>query len=386
MYQLSATKASSIAPLCQKHQAILNFINEKKAERLSYVTDGELLEVIHGRELYREQSGDKSFKDFWVKMQGGKSACYNFTLQEDYDGGRRPVSAIHVDNARKLIECYAGGGFDSSKYIDLYSFKQLFPDLFEAHLAASKIENRDLKGLRVLDKARYYAKTLDGNDNVRYRPSTMYLLEQDSIHNSIKQRYEEVNYSLEQELAKQIMDEEQSELDSGIESIPETKSIVIQSKSFKIEQKVSEYLFLRAYKGTSRMLVPEIFSYHGLTHAIKGNDHVDGMFVRYGISTDNKLSDEWQSHMGRHWQSTSLFRAGASAEVINRWMGRTATQGDHYDHNSGRERAIKIKDAMLKDTNRFAGAVDRQREQKEAGGDTPHGIGDPHPVLGEVTW
>lgn len=341
-------------------QSLLNFINEKKAERLSYVTDGELLEVIHGRELFRQQSGDKSFKDFWVKMKGGKSACYNFTPLEDYQEGRRPVSAIHVDNARKLIESYAGGGFDSSKYIDLYSFQQLFPDLFESNLAIGGFESRDLKGLIVLDKARYYVKTLEGSDNVRYRPATMYLLEQDSIHDSIKQRYEEVNYSLEQELANQIKDEEQSELDSDIENIPETKSIVIQSKSFKIEQKVSDYLFLRAYKGTSRGLVPEIFGYHGLTHAIQGNDHVDGMFVRYGISTDNKLTDEWQSHMGRHWQTTSLFRAGASAEVVNRWMGRTATQGDHYDHNSGHERAIKIKDAMLKDTNRFAGAIANQ--------------------------
>jgi hypothetical protein len=106
--------------------------------------------------------------------------------------------------------------------------------------------------------------------------------------------------------------------------------------------------------------VPEIFGYHGVTHAIKGNDRADGMFVRYGISTDNTLSDQWQSHMGRHWQTTSLFRAGASSEVVNRWMGRTATQGDHYDHNSGHERAIKIKDAMLKDTNRFAGAIANQ--------------------------
>lgn len=341
-------------------QSILNFINEKKAERLNYVTDGELLEVIHGRKLFREQSGDQAFKDVWVKMQGGKSSCYNFTPLEDYDGGRRPVSAIHVDNARKIIEAYAGGGFDSSKYIDLYSFQQLFPDLFESNLSISLLDGIDLKGLKVLDKARYYVKTLDTSENVRYRPSTMYLLEQDSIHDSIKQRYEEVNYSLEQELANQIKHEEQSELDSGIESIPATKSIVIQSKSFKVEQKVSEYLFLRAYKGTSRGLVPEIFGYHGVTHAIKGNDRADGMFVRYGISTDNTLSDQWQSHMGRHWQTTSLFRAGASSEVVNRWMGRTATQGDHYDHNSGHERAIKIKDAMLKDTNRFAGAIANQ--------------------------
>jgi len=341
-------------------QSILNFINEKKAERLNFVTDGELLEVIHGRKLHRQQSGDKSFKRFWVKMQGGKSTCYNFTPLEDYDAGRRPVSAIPVDNARELIESYAGGGFDSSKYIDLYSFNQLFPDLFESHLAASNIEKRDLKGLIVLNKERYYVKTLEGSDNVRYRPAKMYLLEQNSIHVSIKQRYDEVNYSLEQELENQIKDEEQSDSNSGIESTPETKSIVIQSKSFKIKQKVSEYLFLRPYKGTSRGLVTEIFGYSGLIHAIKGNDHVDGIFVHYGISTDNKLSDQWQSHMGRHWQTSSLFRAGASAEVVNRWMGRTATQGDHYDHNSGRERAIKIKDAMLKDTNRFAGAIANQ--------------------------
>lgn len=69
--------------------------------------------------------------------------------------------------------------------------------------------------------------------------------------------------------------------------------------------------------------------------------------------------------MGRHWKTTSLFRAGLPSLVVNKWMGRTDNQGENYDHNTGTERASKISEAMLDDTNRFLGKVpEKIREWK----------------------
>ena len=75
------------------------------------------------------------------------------------------------------------------------------------------------------------------------------------------------------------------------------------------------------------------------------------------LDIDNHITDSWQSHKGRHWQTTSLFRAGMAELVVNKWMGRTTGQGENYDHNSGRERAKAVGEAMLESTERFLGHV-----------------------------
>mgnify|MGYP003723224763 CR=1 FL=1 len=100
-----------------------------------------------------------------------------------------------------------------------------------------------------------------------------------------------------------------------------------------------------------------ILGYFAVAYFFGSNDRQHSAFTRYGIDVDDYIAESWQSHKGRHWQTTSLFRAGLAELVVNKWMGRTTGQGENYDHNTGRERAKVVADAMLDDSERFLGEI-----------------------------
>ncbi|WP_420600318.1 hypothetical protein [Neptuniibacter sp.] len=325
------------------------------------MTDSELLEIIHGRRLHREQSQDKEFVKRRLLRDGGIALAYTMKDLGEFDGGRRPPSTISLGDALEIIKLYAEGGFDSSKFIEVKSFQVLFPELFEAVVSSTTKHWDGLPpGLRGTDLVDVYTKTAeDKRDTVTYSKTTGYLIEQESIHEFIKKEFDELNLSIEKELYEEAQREK---AEDNAEFIPESKGVVISSASFKVQQKVSDFLMLRAASST-RSLVPEIMSYKALSYAFGGNDRVGSLFTRYDVTDDKDLISSFQTHKGRHWKTTSLFRSGANGEVVNAWMGRTMAQGNQYDHNTDTERAKKVRDAMLKDNHRFLSQVSERVRQ-----------------------
>jgi len=342
-----------------KGQKILYFIDTQVDFRHNHVTDSELLLLLHGRELHREQSQDPLIVERRIFRGGGIAIAYTMKGIDKFDGGRRPPSTISRPHALEIIEHYAGGGFDTTKYIDFKSFQNLFPDLFTAGLATTLSKYEDLpKELRNTDKVRFYAKASGNSEVYRYKPVSGYLLEQESVHEYIKNEFYRLNSTVEKEIYEQNK-QELADIEKE-EGLPpketEINSVIISSSSFKVKQKISDFLFLRAAHANLQ-LIPEIMGYKAITFSFKGNDRFPSLFERYGVSDDKDLIAKYQSHKGRHWQTTSLFKSGASSEVTNAWMGRTTQQGAHYDHNTDIERAKQVQKAILEDTQRIIGPV-----------------------------
>jgi len=349
-------------------QKILDFIDAQIDFRRNHLTDSELLLLLHGRKLYREQSQDPIIVERRILRAGGIAAAYTLKDISKFDGGRRPPSTISRVHAIEIIEHYAGGGFDTTKFIDFKSFQSLFPDLFTAGLATTISKYDELpKELQSTDKVRFYAKASGNSEVYKYKPVSGYLLEQESVHEFIKNEFDRLNLAVEKEIYEQSKQEHLGiEKAEGLtQKEAEITSVVISSSSFKVQQKVSDFLFLRA-AGANLALIPEIMSYKAITFSFKGNDRFSSLFERYGVTDDKDLIAKFQSHKGRHWQTSSLFRSGLSAEVTNAWMGRTSQQGTHYDHNTDIERAKQVQKALLEDTQRIIGPVaERVKEFKE---------------------
>ena len=349
-------------------QKILDFIDAQIDFRRNHLTDSELLLILHGRKLHREQSQDPVIVERRILRDGGIAIAYTMKDTDKFDGGRRPPSTISRAHAIEIIEHYAGSGFDTTKLIDFKSFQNLFPDLFTAGLATTISKYEELpKELQSTDKVRFYAKASGSSDVYRYKPVSGYLLEQKSVHEYIKNEFDRLNLAVEKDIYEQnkqeLIDIEQEEGLTKKEA--EINAVVISSSSFKIQQKVSDFLFLRA-AGANSPIIPEIMSYAAITFSFRGNDRFAGLFERYGITDDKDLIINFQSHKGRHWQTTSLFRSGLSAEITNAWMGRTMQQGSHYDHNTDIERAKQVQKAILEDTQRIIGPVaDKVKEFRE---------------------
>lgn len=347
------------------HQ-IIDFINDQIEFRANYITDSELLEIIHGHQLNRQQSQDSAIVERRILRQGGSCLAYTMKPTQDFDGGRRPPATISVTHARELIKMYAEGGFDSAKYIDIASFAELFPDLFETKMStrltptSMSRENSLAPELRFSPKIPIYTKTREGAQNVIAYSKTMgYVLEQSSIHDYIKAEFYRLNLSIE----KDLYEKSKEYLADPNKHSPDKRSssthIIIDSKSFKVQQSPSNYLMLRAAADNSggKALIPQIMSSKAVYYAFKGNDHAEGLFERYNITTEKDLIASFQTQQGRHWKTTSLFRSGANGEVINLWMGRDPAQGAQYDHNTDRERAKKVRKAMMTDHHRYLSAV-----------------------------
>ncbi len=341
-------------------KAILDFVNFHITQRANNLTEQELLSVLHGRKIYRDNSGDKSISKLSHTGEGGSAACYTFDPENFQGKGRAPALIKRSDAVTKLIE-YAHGSYDIEKSIDVITFREIFPELA---LLTSNSQDNDFKKLNpyldISDKQKITVKVKTDNSPVRYSVNEGYTISQQSIENYIYKRFIDNNFGLEKELYE--FDMKDSQTDSGDF---DPKAIVIASKSFSCEQKVSEFLFLRADigSGSANPLSPEILGYRAVEYFFLGNDRYPNAFKKYSLDVPDHIADSWQSQKGRHWQTTSLFRAGTQHAIVNKWMGRTDLQGAHYDHNSGTERAKLVGAAMLEDQNRFVGDIPQKVRQ-----------------------
>lgn len=340
---------------------ITEFVEFHINQRRNFITQLELNSVIQGREMKRDVSRDRLFIDSSIEMDGSTAACYTFAPDEFKGKGRAPT-AIEKSKAIEICTAYAHGSYDIENWIDVITFRRYFPEI----PLIPSVNGKDFVArnpeLEISAKHKLTVLTnTDTENGIRYSVNEGYSISHASIKRYIKNRFESLNYEIKKELSEV---DEQDKVDTTNELVPVAdipKTITIQSRSFKVEQKVSEYLFLRADIGTGgtlpNPLIPEILSYNAVAYFFVGNDRYTNAFERFDVDCGKHVAESWQSHKGRHWRTTSLFRAGVQEAIINKWMGRTELQGRHYDHNTGSERAEAVGKLMMEDQNRFLGEI-----------------------------
>ncbi|GGB87443.1 hypothetical protein GCM10011352_11740 [Marinobacterium zhoushanense] len=337
-------------------QSICIFINEQIERRASHIIENEFLSILHARDVHREISGDKTISSLTKTADGSSATCYTFNPTKFAGKGRAPAVMSRDDAAAKLRD-YALGGFDPYTNIDLYSFNELFPEiplLFSSTKSGSLKSFQDRNPLfKINNKQKIYAKVKTEDSHIRYSVNEGFTIDIESIHSMLIETFTSTNLALEKEIW------EQDKKDQEEEAKFTGTAVTISSKAFSVEQNVSDFLFLRCriVSGNANSLVPEILSYQALRYAMQGNDRMESMFERYDVNVSEKIRKSWSSHQGRHWKTTSMLRAGLEAEVVNRYMGREASQLDHYDHNTGIERAKILGEAMQENQTRFLGAI-----------------------------
>lgn len=321
--------------------SIKNMVSGQLELRSRYLRLNELLFILYGREPRLNKTKD-SLINAVVEHRAGTFSNVTFSADRNCSLSRQ-VALVSRENAIKILEAYVLGGYDNNKFISILELERLLPEIFNQK-SASKNHVKDICGNK---QVTFYMSSASQGKFIKAKG---YLAEIAKLKNYFLSEYERMNFDVEREI-----------VDSLKEDYKEI-GITISSKSFSIKQKPSEYLFLRAGMrgGQYNSHLPQILGYHAIRYFFVGNDRQEGAFARYDIEADDSITEGWQSHKGRHWQTTSLFRAGLSEMVINKWMGRTTGQGEHYDHNTGRERAKLVGDAMLEDTNRFLGGVPDQ--------------------------
>ncbi|MDQ2077471.1 hypothetical protein [Marinimicrobium sp. ABcell2] len=352
-----------------KGSAIQDCITQHIAFRSTNLIDLEMLEIIHERKFTWESKENSELSKRLIKGSSGGS-FRTFTMRGATNFNKRGCNraTLTKKSAIEIIELTCGGGFDTSKWIDIPTFARMFDDDFYtagslAIMAGPNNRGRIPEGLVITDrKVDYWSKTSKDRSGIwRYMKCRGYLIEQESIHNFILARFKRINLNIEQEIHSEPLD-----LD---ESRNAELAVVIDSESFRIKQKVSDYLMLAGLKNNNggQKLIPSIISYSSIHYSFKGGgrSNIDGLFQRYDVSNDVSLTKEFQTHKGRHWKTTSLFRSGASGEVVNLWMGRDPSQGSQYDHNTDHDRAKKIKEAMKNDSHRFVGHIASKLRQLE---------------------
>ncbi|WP_229774807.1 hypothetical protein [Vibrio parahaemolyticus] len=329
---------------------IVNVIDELVAKRASNVTLKELLTIINPqRSDILNSSKDKLIKENIDKLYGAANYL-TFTFgDEKYSVNGTCIGVVSFENAIKILESYVLGGYDNNRFVSISDFNDMFPELF--NITSSSKNN--IENILVNKKECFYVK--HGGER-GFQKVRGYLVDIDKLKNYLISEYIRINVGIESDL-----------LDASIEEYLED-GVEITSKSFRIKQKPSDYLFIRAGMrgGNYFDYLPQILGYNAVNYFFKGNEIQEDAFTRYDISVELHVIESWQSHKGRHWQTTSLFRAGLAELVVNKWMGRTSGQGENYDHNTGRERAKVIGKAMLENTERFLGYVpDKIRKWKE---------------------
>lgn len=344
-----------------------DFVEMHVSQRATYITQLELNSIIQGKQLTRDISQDRRFIEQSMQMDGSTAACYTFAPAAFKGKGRAPT-AIHRKDALELCKLYAYGNYDAEIWIDVLSFRELFPEIPLLPSKSQKDFRKANPDLEISEKQKItvLAKS-ETKTGLRYSVNEAYTISHKSIKSFISKRFDSLNYMFEQEI-QELDDKEQQEENNQLQPLDNIhKTITIQSRSFKLEQKVSDYLFLRADLATGgaqpNPLVPEILRYYPVHYFFCGNDRYENAFERYGVDCDKHVAESWQSHKGRHWRTTSLFRAGVQESIINKWMGRTELQGRHYDHNTGTERAEEVGKLMMDDQNRFLGEIPHKIRQ-----------------------
>lgn len=347
--------SESIGTFKHKHYVRGEDVKRRLSELIEFrrgvVTFDELFVIIHGR-----RPKDRRVKSSHIL---GLSQSRNLSAFEWFAiSGLRGNSGIaslyfNCNDAATAIANAIGGGYDYKKFLPLLDAEQLYPEFF-SQKTITTIKRNSARGffshLRLLDeKTTFFRKTTSAK-SLNYTSGHGYLLEYSSIEDAISKNFVAINTKIQAELIEEIQSEILSE------------GLNVSSKSFEINQKVSDYLFVvpSSLGGVYNEHIPCVLGYFAVLYSIKPakkGREVKSAFTRYGVRVDDDVISSFQTHKGRHWQTNSLFRAGLAASIVNKWMGRTEIQGDHYDHQTARERAAKVGALMLSEQSRFIGEL-----------------------------
>ena len=346
-------------------QSVLDFVKMQISLRSNYITEQEFLTILHGREITRQQGRDKDISNLVSELEGSTATCYTFNPQSFSGKGRAPT-AMSKEQASNALKKYAYGFLDKDE-ISVTDLHRFLPDIpWNTNHNDLQKANPDL----VVSGKKKIATKVDfarnPNSPVRYSITSGSAIKTDSISKFVLTRFFESNHAIINQLNDVEKEDQLARLHESDTDGQELKllSSDISSQSFKVKQKISDYLFIRAMRisASKRSLryIPEVLSYHALYYFFKGNDRYPSAFHRFNVNGADDLYGVWQSHQGRHWRSTSLFRSGAQKSLVNKLMGRKNEQGKHYDHNTGTERAKIIGQAMDKQPSRFLGKLPSQ--------------------------
>ena len=346
-------------------QSILDFVNWQVNLRSNFITEQEFLTILHGRQVTRQQGRDKDIFNLVSQLEGSTATCYTFNPQSFNGKGRAPT-AMSKEQAGNALKKYAYGFLDKDE-ISVTDLHRFIPDIpWSTKYSDLQKANPDL----VISGQKKIATKVDlvnnPNSPVRYSITTGSAIKTDSISKFFLTRYFESNHAIINQL-NDVEKEEQLAMLRGSETNGQELKLLssdISSQSFKVKQKISDYLFIRPMKVSSskrsQRYIPEVLSYKSLSYFFKGNDRYPSAFHRFNVNGADDLYAGWQSHQGRHWRTTSLFRSGAQKSLVNKLMGRKNDQGKHYDHNTGTERAKIIGQSMDKQPGRFLGKLPSQ--------------------------
>lgn len=307
----------------------------------------ELFEVLHGRKPSLSRSKDNFAFKGKLKFRSSPSFEHYALTGEHVLSARRAVIVDRTD-AVAIVRKVAGGGYDADTYIPVLDAEKLYPEFFNQKTMTC-ISGEPATGfysfLELMNKRKNFYRSSPSSSDLKYRIAFGFLIKQSSIKNAVVNSFVASNSKISSELIEEVKAEFLSE---GVE---------ISSASFGINQKVSDYLFVvpGTHGGNYNEYIPTILGYYTVLNVIKPTRLGRSAFSRYGVTYDESLVRTFQSHKGRHWQTNSLFRAGLAASIVNKWMGRTDSQGDHYDHQTPRERASKVGGLMLSEQSRFIG-------------------------------
>ena len=315
------------------------WLNERIVERSKYITEEEFFNLIIGNKGSWKNHSEIRAKTVKLKQISRKSFYPNKNVSTCIEV--MPVGAV-----KKLSASILSGGYDYSIWIVEKEFFQLFPEV-----STYEILPKNSKKLRYKKDSAYIIRRNKKNRKVIKFKKRFKLIDIESIHEYFYGKFKTLNEKAENEIL------EIEKLEDSIED----DSIKIQSQSFSVRQKISDFLFLHPSRKNCNGFVPQILSYYTLYYFFKGyTTEVIGKnsaFRRYKLNVPDEIIESYKTHMGRHWQTTSLFRAGAQDWVVDLFMGREPGQGRKYDHNTGVERARKIKDLLLKYTDNFIGEI-----------------------------
>ncbi|WP_130904891.1 hypothetical protein [Pseudomonas sp. Sample_22] len=328
-------------------------LNEMITWRTHRFTYEEVFQIIHGQPPCSRQVKSSAFQGLrskalnrveWLAFFGETVSC------------GRAIIYCGYDEAVAAIKHVVGGGFDYRHLLPLLDAQQLYPEWF-GQKSMTMIHNGSKKGffsyLRLNAAPVTFFRKSASMTGLKYAHGTGYLLEYHSITQAISQDFVALNTRLQTELIAEMVKEVLSE------------GLAISSSTFRISQKVSDYLFVvpSSLGGTYQAYIPCVLSYGAVLYALKPSDQGlarGSAFSRYGVAVEDEVIQSFQTHKGRHWQTNSLFRAGLAASIVNKWMGRTQPQGAHYDHQTARERAQKVGELMLGEHTRFLGSLPEQ--------------------------
>lgn len=306
----------------------------------------EFFEILHGRKPSLARSKDRVAFEGKLKFKVLPSIVAFAWTGEFHQNSLRTVYIDYAD-ALAVLRTIAGGGYDAATYIPLLDAEQLYPEFFNQKTMTyiSGGSSGFFSFLKISKTRLNFYRLSSSSFKLNYLQASGFLIEQSSIKDAVVNTFVSINARVSSEQIEVIKEDFLAE---GVE---------ISSAAFGVHQKVSDYLFVVPGNQGSvyNEHLPSLFGYRAVLHALKPRILDRSAFIRYGVTNDNTLIKSFQTHKARHWQTNSLFRAGLAASIVNKWMGRTDSQGDHYDHQTPRERAAKVGELMLSEQSRFIG-------------------------------